>query len=138
MRLKTRSKFNAKRTEVDGIVFDSKREARRYMELRLRERAGNLRALELQPRFALKTVPEVGEVAGAWPIIGEYVADFRYEEVEFPSGLAARPYSTASTNPGVNIKWNDVVEDVKGMKTALYRWKKKHVEAQYGITIREI
>lgn len=31
-----------------------------------------------------------------------------------------------------------VVEDVKGFKTPLYKWKKKHVEAQYGITIREI
>jgi hypothetical protein len=31
-----------------------------------------------------------------------------------------------------------VVEDVKGFKTELYRWKKKHVEAQYGIEIVEI
>lgn len=31
-----------------------------------------------------------------------------------------------------------VIEDVKGFKTPLYRWKKKHVEAQYGITIREL
>jgi hypothetical protein len=31
-----------------------------------------------------------------------------------------------------------VVEDVKGMRTPMYRWKKKHVEAQYGITITEV
>jgi hypothetical protein len=30
-----------------------------------------------------------------------------------------------------------IVEDVKGFKTPLYRWKKKHFEAQYGLSIRE-
>jgi hypothetical protein len=48
-------------------------------------------------------------------VIGEYVADYRYWR-------------------GHSI----VVEDVKGFKTPLYRWKKKHVEAQYGIKIVEI
>ena len=49
--------------------------------------------------------------------IGVYRADFKYHDKE------TMPY---------------VVEDVKGFATALYRWKKKHVEAQYGIVIREI
>jgi len=31
-----------------------------------------------------------------------------------------------------------VIEDTKGLKTALYRWKKKHVLAEYNIEIREI
>jgi len=48
--------------------------------------------------------------------IGAYVADFQYYL------------------PGMTL----VVEDVKGMKTALYKWKKKHFEAQYGIQITEI
>ena len=38
----TRHKFNAKPTEVDGIRFDSKKEARYYQELLLRQRAGEV------------------------------------------------------------------------------------------------
>ncbi len=48
--------------------------------------------------------------------IGAYVGDFRYRDA------ASRI----------------VVEDVKGIRTAMYRWKKKHVKAQYGIDIREV
>jgi hypothetical protein len=33
--------------------------------------------------------------------------------------------------------WRDVVEDVKGLPTPVYKLKKKLVEAQYGIQIRE-
>ena len=48
--------------------------------------------------------------------IGKYIADF---EFYLPNGTR-------------------VVEDAKGVRTALYRWKKRHVEAQYGITIVEV
>ena len=51
------------------------------------------------------------------PVIGHYVADFAY--VDERTGQR-------------------VIEDVKGVKTAMYRWKKKHTEAQYGITITEV
>lgn len=47
------NKFNAHRTTVDGITFDSKKEAKRYGELRLLEKAGEIRNLELQPKFPL-------------------------------------------------------------------------------------
>lgn len=104
-------KFNAKRTVIDGFTFASQAEARRYSELLLLQRARKLQNLELQPPFDLKVVGARGVVK-----IGRYVADFRYD---LPNG-------------------ESVVEDVKGMKTALYRLKKKHVEAQYGITITEI
>ena len=52
-------------------------------------------------------------------MLGDWIADFVYEELQQPGA------------------WIAVAEDVKGMKTPLYRWKKKHVEAQYGIQIRE-
>ena len=106
-----RSKFNAKPTVVDGIRFASQKEAKRYSELKLLEKAGVIYSLQLQPRFDLRV--EDGEV------IGRYVADFQYNQACF--GGSRR-----------------VVEDVKGFKTPLYRWKKKHVEAQYNIKIREI
>lgn len=101
------SKYNAKKTEVDGIVFDSKAEARRYGELKLLEQNGYIRDLVLQPTFVLT-------VNGTK--LGEYRADFAYYD---------------------NEAYRDVVEDVKGVKTPIYRWKKRHMLAQYGIEILE-
>jgi hypothetical protein len=49
-----RSKYNAIKTEVDGIVFDSKKEAKRWTELRLLERAGQIHNLERQHRVDVK------------------------------------------------------------------------------------
>lgn len=118
-------KYRAKPTEVDGIRFASQKEARRYQELKLLEQAGKIEELELQPRFPLYAAGTSGYVARALETatdreslrIGEYRADFKYRD-------------------GRTVPY--VVEDVKGFKTPLYRWKKKHVEAQYGITIREV
>lgn len=115
--LPKRSKYRAVKTTVDGITFDSKKEAQRYHELKLMEKAGHIRALELQPRFPLWV--HTGLVNRAPVTIGEWRADFSYEQ-DCSGG------------------WVERVEDVKGFKTALYRWKKKHFEAQYGIEISEI
>lgn len=100
-----RSKYGAKRTEVDGILFASQREARRYSELRILERAGEIRDLELQPVYPITANGRT---------VAKYVADFRYQ-----------------TNGGT------VIEDVKGMKTPVYRLKKKLVEAIHGVRITE-
>jgi dsDNA-binding SOS-regulon protein len=105
-----RSKYNAKRTVVDGITFASKKEAKRYGELKLLEKAGEIRDLELQPWYALMAI-------GSGEQVGSYVADFKYFDKRFKRA---------------------VVEDVKGFRTPLYKWKKKHVEAQYGIQITEV
>lgn len=109
-----RSKYGAKPQVIDGIRFDSQKEGRRYGELRLLEKAGEIHSLVTQPRFELWA--HCGVVSEPPIRVGEYRADFAY-----------------TTSQGA-----DVVEDVKGFKTPLYRWKKKHVEAQYGIQIREI
>ena len=100
-----RGKYNAVKTVVDGITFDSKKEAARYAELNLLERAGEITCLTLQPRFDII-------IKGKFCCF--YKADFKY--------------FTAETC---------VIEDVKGMKTPMYRLKKKLVEAQYGIKITE-
>ena len=117
----TRHKYHAQPTEVDGYRFASTKEARRYGELKLLERAGEIHGLTLQPRYELSVdngdYPEDGR--GRSIPLGVYVADFRY----FRKGAE-----------GTEL----VIEDVKGFKTPLYRWKKKHVEAQYGITITEV
>lgn len=115
-------KYHAIPTEVDGIRFASKKEARRYQDLRVCERGGYIIGLELQPAFELRS--EDGKK------IGTYKADFAYWQKQGSEHVLPRtPALTALTY---------TVEDVKGFKTPLYRWKKKHVEAQYGIEIREI
>jgi len=108
---KRRSKYRAIPTVIDGIRFASKREAARYSELKLLAKAGEIWSLYLQPSYDLH-VGLTDETC-----IGRYVADFSYTDVK---------------------TGEIVVEDAKGFKTPLYRWKKKHVEAQYGITIREV
>ena len=97
------SKYHAQPTVVNGIRFDSKREAERYLELKVLVQGD----VEVHPRFPLY----VGDV-----LIATYEADFRYET---PDGEV-------------------VVEDVKGVKTAVYRLKKKLVEVLYGIKITEV
>ena len=109
-----RSKYGSQITEVDGIKFRSKREATRYGELKLMERAGLISDIRLQPRFVL--CPWMLDHSDIRPL-GEYRADFGYTDER---------------------TGRDVIEDVKGFRTPLYKWKKKHVEAQYGIEIREV
>lgn len=110
--------WKAART-VDGILFDSLKEARRYSELKLWQKSGGIRNLITQPCFPLLVPNGIKRPA----VIGEYRADFSYDECDHANG---------------HVGWKQVVEDVKGFKTPLYRWKKKHVEAQFGITIREV
>lgn len=65
------NKYGAIPTVVDGVTFASKAEARHYRVLRLREQAGEITALELQPRYPLV-------VNGL--LVATYVADMRYRE----------------------------------------------------------
>lgn len=111
-----RSKYGAQPTIVEGTRFASKAEARRYSELLLLARAGEIVGLELQPRFVLWALPHgCVEVVGV--PVGTYIADFRYYQRDGEL----------------------VIEDVKGMAgTAVYNLKKRIVEVQYGITVREV
>lgn len=101
-----RPKYNNIKTEVDGVLFDSKKEARRYCELKILVKSGQISGLELQPRF---------ECVVNGKKVCRYIADFAYIQ-----GGAM------------------VYEDVKGMKTPIYRLKKKLVEALHGVVIVEI
>jgi hypothetical protein len=102
------SKYGAVRTDVDGITFASKAEARRYGELCILAQQGVISDLECQPRFPLS-------VNGVK--IGTYVADFRYLDRE--RGVIT-------------------TEDVKGVRTPVYRIKKQLVKALYGIEVQEV
>ena len=128
----TRSKYGAVKTTVDGITFASQKEAKRYGELKLLEKAGKVRALRTQPHYALcalvidhadvRDINKGTNSARRHPV-AEYIADFEYEESEI-HGFGG-------------MTWRLVVEDVKGMKTDVYRLKKRWFEAQYSIRIRE-
>ena len=107
-----RNKFGAKRTELDGIMFDSKAEASRYATLKIIQKAGEISDLKCQPGYTLSAYDEFGNVFD----IGVYKADFEYTDAN----------------------GSLVVEDVKGGKatlTPLSRWKIKHFQAQYGLTV---
>ena len=95
------SKYRSRKTEIDGIVFDSAKEARRYLDLRLLERSGEIGSLERQVKYEL--LPKNGRERSV-----HYVADFRYEE---------------------NGKL--VVEDVKGVRTREYILKRKLFKYRY-------
>lgn len=95
------SKYNAKKITIDGHNFPSKREAERYCELKLFLKAGLIRNLELQPRFLLQD--EFFDKNEVKHKKIEYVADFMY----------------------IDKCGKTIVEDVKGVLTAVYKLKKK-------------
>lgn len=111
-----RSKYGAKKTQVNGITFDSKAEAKRYEELLLLERSGLVSNIELQKKFVL--LPPRRNADGYLERETAYVADFVY--VDSVAGL--------------------VVEDVKSpaTRTSEYVIKRKLMLHIYGITIKEV
>lgn len=111
------TKYHAKPTVIDGIRFASKAEARHYAQLKLREKAGEIKGLELQPKFPLMVPGYGGGGPSQYVCVGHYIADFRYRE-----------------GPKGELR----IVDVKGIKTPLYRLKKKMYEAQYGTPITEV
>ena len=102
------SKYHNRKTEVNGVMFDSSAEALRYRELLLLVTAGEISELFIHPKFQL----DVNNIH-----LGCYIADFQYNDHE---------------------RQKIVVEDVKGVKTPVYRLKKKLMKALYGIEIFEV
>lgn len=107
-------KYHAKKTTVDGITFDSKKEALRYEELRMLEKAGMISDLRMQVPFEL--VPSFRYNGQAIRAV-KYIADFVYLD-----------------------GGRTIVEDVKGYKTDVYAIKKKLLLYKYAewIDFREI
>lgn len=106
-------KYHNKKTVVDGIMFDSKHEAERYKELKMLQFAGEIFELRLQVPFELIPMMKLeGETFRAT----KYIADFVYKD---KSG-------------------NEVIEDAKGMKTDVYKLKKKLMAYKYHKVIKEV
>lgn len=105
------SKYNNKKIRVGGEVFDSKREYNRWCELRLLERSGIIHNLQRQVKFRLidsqKTLERTERPC-------DYIADFVYYE-----------------------NGKRIVEDCKGMRTDVYKIKRKLMLERYNISIKE-
>lgn len=120
------SKYGAVKTEIDGIVFDSKKEAKYYKIFKDKQSAGEISDLQLQVKYELvpavyeyvvrhlKTKDKLEQKRIQAPI--NYVADFVYKD---------------------NSSGEVQVVDVKGFRTAAYKLKKKMMLAFKGINIIE-
>lgn len=112
------SKYHNSKIFIDGIKFDSKREAKRYSELKILETAGKISDLKLQQKFIL--IPAQyecrnGKKGKCVERECAYKADFSYLE-----------------------NGEIVVEDVKGFRTDVYKIKRKLMLHVHGIRIKEI
>jgi hypothetical protein len=106
-------KYNAKKVKINGVSFDSKKEAKRYFELKILERAGVISNLILQPKFLLQ---DGFERDGKKYRAIFYIADFEYIQ-----------------------DGKRIVEDVKGVKTDIYKLKKKMFLKKYPqVVFKEI
>lgn len=106
------AKYNSKKVKVDGLIFDSKKEAKRYAFLKEKQQSGEIRCLDVHVKFEL--IPKLDEERAC-----NYYADFTYLD-----------------------KNNEfIVEDVKGSKrtiTDVYKIKRKLMLYIHGIKVKEI
>ena len=102
------NKYHAKKIKTPDGTFDSKAEYRRWCDLKLLEKAGEISHLKRQVPFKIAVRDEH---------ICTYICDFAY----VPKGDCAA-----------------IFEDVKGVKTPVYRLKRKLMSAVHGIEITEV
>ena len=123
-RYKGPNKYHARKAVVDGITFDSRKEAERYMVLKEKAEKGQISGLQRQVKFILipaqREPDQIGPRGGKKP--GKllerecaYIADFVYTE-----------------------NGQQVVEDTKGMRLSDYIIKRKLMLWVHGIKIKEI
>lgn len=110
---KKTSKYHNKKTVCDGITFDSKHEASRYQKLKVLLNAGEITELRLQVPFEL--IPTTRLNGKTFRSI-KYIADFVYKDKD----------------------GSEIVEDAKGMKTDVYKMKKKLMAYMHHIVIKEV
>ena len=101
-------KYHNQPTEVDGVRFDSKREAQTWGMLGLLQKAGQVSDLRRQVSYPLTCNGQV---------VAHYIADFVYFDVKLGQ---------------------EVVADAKGVRTQVYLLKKRMMRACHGIDIQEL
>lgn len=107
------TKYRSVKTEINGVVFASKAEASRFLELRALESSGAISGLALQPSFEI--LPAI-TLDGKKQRAIKYTADFEY----------------------LDALGNRVIEDVKGMPTREYRLKRRLMKQVHGIEVKEV
>lgn len=109
------NKYHNRKTEIDGVTYDSAKEARRGAELRMMERAGVISDLCAQVRYTLIPSQKRSGKVVERPVY--YVADFVYTE-----------------------NGETVVEDVKSpaTRTREYIIKRKLLLWEYGLQVKEV
>lgn len=120
------SKYNSVKAEVEGITFDSIREARRYQELLFLKNTGQIKDLQMQVKYTLiptqREPSAIGSRGGVKP--GKVIEKECYYKADFV-------YTDCDTG-------ETVVEDTKGFKTKEYLIKKKLMLWVHGIRIKEV
>ena len=116
-----RNKYGNRRVELNGVKFDSKKEAMRYLTLLDMEKRGEIQDLRLQPQFTLQEAYTTTEGVRVRAI--RYQADFSYTIYNVWDREEKR-----------------IVEDVKSKatKTRVYEIKKKLLREKFHVEIREI
>lgn len=112
-------KYGNKKIEIDGVKFDSKKEAKRYGYLQLLEVLGEIKDLELQPKFELIKGVKFSGDARAKPAM-RYTADFAYTDV---------------------LTGERIIEDVKSeitKKSTDYKMRRHMMLAIHGIEVKEV
>ena len=115
--MRNRSKYHSKKVIIDGIKFDSKREGEYYQKLKILEKKGLIKDLELQKEYLLQ---DKFVINGKTRRKITYRADFAYYDIQ---------------------EGKQHVVDVKSKFTAkekVYRLKKKLFEYKYGIELEEV
>lgn len=110
---RNRNKYGNKKVVADGLKFDSKHERDIYLKLKTAEKCGAIRNLRCQVPFELQ---EKYTINGRTVRAIKYVADFTFENKD-----------------GTQEVW-----DAKGVRTDVYKLKKKLFEYKYGLEIKEV
>lgn len=128
---RSRAKYGNRKAVIDGITFDSKKEAQRYTELKLLEKAGKITGLQLQREIEL--IPAQREYTNEIYEKGPNKGRFK------PGKLLERKCSYVADFVYWDLENNCmVVEDTKGMRTKEYIIKRKLMLYKYGIKIKEV
>jgi len=109
-------KYNNTKIEVDGFKFDSKKESKRYQELKILKKAGIIKDFKMQVPYLL--IPS--------------------QKDTITKKTLERPVKYLADFVVIGFDNTEIVEDTKGMRTALYILKRKLMLYVHGIRIKEI
>lgn len=124
------SKYHSTKVVIDGIEFHSKKEAQRYQQLKLMEKAGVIANLQRQVKYELIPAQYIDGKCVERAVT--YTSDFEYDETV---PLRQRTVM-ADTNARMPVR--HIVEDVKGMRTKDYIIKRKLMLYKHGIRMQEL